>query len=142
MKKAAEYWVKVYCDNLLIKHYNTGIALEGPSTLGRLVDFLGEIPRGSGYFFDTISIKADKMLSHDRANGEAERLMSLLTRRQHFSVCAWELLIGKPWPKDDKRVIRNGAEVAQLLSVDYKALNECRNRALDRINAELGFINA
>lgn len=142
MKKDAAYYVRVYCDYLIAQAYNECIAAVGRTLFEMLVDFSGEIPRGSRYYFDTISGRVDRMASSSEAAGEAVALIELLTERQRFVACAWDLLVGKPWPNEPKRIIRTGKDVAVILGEDYKSFNECRNRALDRINAHLGFLIA
>lgn len=141
MKKDAEYYVKVYCDYLHVEGINDEIAQMAPHMLGRLVDHAGEIPQGSGYFHDVLSIRVDKMRQLHADFATSKALMATLTDDQYRAVFCWQYLI-ETHPKKSETRLNTGKDVARYLGTDYEWFKKLRQRGLDRINAELGCLVA
>ena len=140
-KKDAEYYVKVYCDYLHVAGINDEIAQMAPHMLGRLVDHLGEIPPGSGFFHDVLSIRVDRMRRLHRDFNRAKQLLIRLPDQQYKAVLMWSYLIGTQPATSEKR-LTTGKDIAAHLGVVYDSFRKNRQRGLDAINAELGFILA
>lgn len=142
--KTADHYVKIYCDCLLADHLNSEIAWEGPHTLGTLMDHLGEMPCGSGFFHDVLSERVDKMRSLHPDFSRSVELMELVTIDQYQAMFAWEAAMNKK-PEHCNRYLRTGKDVVAYLiryckcfeGRNYDWFQKTRRRGLDRINAEL-----
>lgn len=141
MNKTAEYYVGIFCDFLSINEINNEIAQMAPHVLGRLVDHLGEIPPGSGFFHDVLSVRIDKMRRVHADFNKAQELLALLTDEQYKAVFYWQYLINTQPEKSTKRLL-TGKDVALFLRVDYETFKKQRQRGLDKMNAELGCLIA
>lgn len=141
MKKDAEYFVGIYCDYLAISEINNEIAQMAPHMLGRLVDHAGEIPHGSGFYHDVLSIRVDKMRRVHEDFDTAKALLRRLTDEQYKAVFYWQYFI-ETHPEKSETRLNTGKDVARYLCVDYECFKKARQRGLDRINAELGCLVA
>lgn len=144
-KKRAEHYIRIYCDYFDADQRNREIALESPNILGTLVDHLGELPSGSGYFHDVLTPRIDKMRKIHPDYEDSQKLLRLLTKKQAWCVLSWGSLVKR---RPEKKVLKTVKDVAEYLDsiieggVNYDCYKRTRRAGIDRINAELGILIA
>jgi len=149
--KRAEHYIRIYCDYFDAEQRNREIALESPNILGTLVDHAGELPSGSGYFHDVLSPRIDRMRKIHKDYKKSDKLLRLLTKKQAWCCITWGHLVDRR-PKDSKKVLKSVRDVSEYMDsclkelnrpgIDYDCFRKQRQRGIDRINAELGYLIA
>lgn len=142
--KTAEYWVHVWIDNADIEAMNNELAVLGRSVVGMLVDFRGEIPQGSGYKPDTVCARADKLRRVAADFRRAQELVAKLSHEEFLSAVEWVFLKGRNPPDADGRIIsrQDAYRYMRGTSECFEQWNRAINRAFDKINAQLGVLEA
>lgn len=142
--RTAEDYIRIFCDYFEANLRNIELAMEGPTTLGKLVDFQGDMPGGSGFFHDTLMPKIDKMKKIPLAYKRAQELFMLLPWTQQFCVFMWEYYIHRRVQdvSGEDVYLASGKDVARYLNINYNTFKCGRQRGIDRMNAELNVLIA
>lgn len=136
-KRDAEQWVQLFVDYYPNATGNAETAVLGVTTLGALVDFLGEIPPSTGYRGDSVSWRIDRMRRVHPDFVQAFNLVSLLSGKPLRACLEWAYWRGRR-PVDSNRHLQTQKDVAEYLGVDYQPWRVALFRGHDEINAALG----
>ncbi|MAM87546.1 MAG: hypothetical protein CME36_09610 [unclassified Hahellaceae] len=138
-RKDAKYFIGCYIEFLEVKADNEARVSTGRSISGMIQDFLGEIPRGSGYMPDTVSAVMDRLAPIPVDFLAAASMMSHLQEEQIAALCLVERYLGKRTMIDKREVFLPAQEdvfrLAGLPPVEYI---EHYRTGIDKLNAELG----
>jgi len=137
----AEHYVKVFVESTLTARDNAELAVLGPSIMGLMHDFRGEIPRGSDYKPETVAWRAERLRRLHPDYIRACELVMLLSEAEFDAAIEWAYHQDRRWPGYDYRIITRFA-VAKHCGRDYGAWIKALERGHDRINAALGLIVA
>lgn len=140
-KKDAEHYIKIYCNYSDAEIRNSEIALESPTTFGKLIDHAGEMPNGSGFFHDVLVPKIDRMRTIHPDYPKAFELMRLLNKFQVYCCVSWGYFLDRRPPEAEK-TLKTAKDIAEYLKCDYDDYKTILQSGIDRINAELSFLEA
>ena len=136
-KRDAEQWVQLFVDYYPNATGNAETAVLGVTTLGALVDFLGEIPPSTGYRCDSVSWRIDRMRHVHPDFVKAFNLVSLLSGKPLRACLEWAYWKGRR-PVDSNKMLQTRKDVAQYLGEVYEPWSLALWRGHDEINAALG----
>lgn len=117
--KTAEHYVKVYVEHHATACDNSELAVLGPNLAGLLVDFAGEIPRGSDFKPETIAWRAERMRRVHPDYVQAISLLAALTPAQRTAAVQWAYCRDRRPEKCRQRLISKKL-VAEWLGLDYE----------------------
>lgn len=135
--KTAEYWVQCWIDYSDMAARNDELAVLGASIAGMLVDFRGEVPRGSGFKHETVSARAEKLRTISRDFRMACHVMAALSNEEFSAAVEWVFLKDRN-PMDAEKRIKSRKDAYSYLrgqDENFEDWNRAVNRAFDKINA-------
>lgn len=138
-RKDARYYIGCYIEYLEIKADNSARVSNGRSISGMIQDFLGEIPRGSGYMPDTVSAVMDRLAPIPDDCLIAAQLMKKLSLEQREALCLIERYHGKRTMLNKTEVHFPSKEsVFRTAGKPVEVYVDHHLQGMEKLNAELG----